>query len=521
MWSDALHRHWYTLPVLSAVLLILSFHPFSLWPLAFIAAAPLYYFAATYRSLRGMLLGAFVAGALFSMSVSFFTVVQFHWLPEAYLFTRLVNFSFILLAVLGGLCWAAIMLAYRLLRSDSILLNTLVGTALFTLHEAFLYALFGGYYFALLGYAVAPAGILLWLANIGGVLLVTFVVAAVSPFLVEVVLRGRSRTHTSVVAGGALALVCAGLLFLGYAFVIVPPDTHTLSFALIQPGKTIGFGTEERGSFSFPELERRIADAVKEPPDVLVYPFSPVEGAIYRGAVKPPLTRGVLITSEDTLAAWLAARVPADTTAVIWTTLYDQEKFSNTFLFFKNGVRVAQYEKRTLFPFIDYTPQWAQRFGFFSTPFDTVPGAAGQEVEIDGVRVGAVLCSEIHRQDVARSEAGESSFLLSIGSEAMFVDDVASHFTLTAAQFRAAENTLPEVRANLLGPSGFIHSNGEIVAELARGEDGILKGEMSLPAPHTTYFSRWGNTPLLALLVAVLMGAYWMRRRAGLNLESL
>src|SRR5574337_990879 len=102
---------------------------------------------------------------------------------------------------------------------------------------------------------------------------------------------------------------------------------------------------------------------------------------------------------------------------------------------------------------MDYTPLWAQRLGLYSTPYDVTAGAPDNHASLDGISVGSLLCSELDQADLGRQTAATSSLIIAAGSEAMFVDDVASEFSVRAAQFRAAENHVPVVRGNMLGPS--------------------------------------------------------------------
>src|SRR3989344_2762816 len=89
-----LRHRWYGLPALSGVLLTLTFYPLDLWPLGFVALAPLYYsiVSASGGAARPFAKG-FVTGAVFAAFLSLVSVVQFHWLPPAPLFPRVVHIT--------------------------------------------------------------------------------------------------------------------------------------------------------------------------------------------------------------------------------------------------------------------------------------------------------------------------------------------------------------------------------------------------------------------------------------------
>ena len=123
-----------------------------------------------------------------------------------------------------------------------------------------------------------------------------------------------------------------------------------------------------------------------------------------------------------------------------------------------------------------------------------------------------MLCSEIHRQSLAREEAPRVDLILSSGSEALFKDDVASNFSLKAAQYRAAENNIPLIRANILGPSAIIAPDGSLIARTYSGSAEILEGAIRIQDRHTTPFSAAGNAPLVIGL-AMIFAVAWTAKR--------
>lgn len=502
---------WQVLPILSGLLLILAFHPFNVWPLAFIALAPLYYFVAAFptRPKKEIFFGGFLTGALFALSLSYFTVVQFHWIPGAYIFVDLVHLSFIPIALAGGLmCGGMCTLAYYSLRSDSLLLNTLIGAAAYTAGEVVIYVLSGGYYFAMLAYTATPLPFLMAFAGIGGAFFVSFLIALCNSYIAAALVTIQHPHRPLRELGVAGLVILAGLVLLfGVNRAYTGPEgapLRTLSVSIIQSQSRdgVGFGMDTQSVFFFPVLGERIKQAASSSPDLLIYPFSPVEGALYEGK-KVVFNQSILRASEGSFTAWLTQLVSTSTTVMIWTTLYREPNFYNEFQFFKHGQFVSEYIKRDLFPFIDYTPLWAQKLGFYTTQVDMTPGDAGQAISPDGIAVGAMLCSEIHKQDLARGESARSSLIISAGSEAIFVDDVASEFSLKAAQFRAVENNIPVIRANLIGPSAIINRDGSFISHMDRGVGGVIAGSLLLYPPHPTLFSRFGNMPLVILLIGI------------------
>jgi apolipoprotein N-acyltransferase len=243
-----------------------------------------------------------------------------------------------------------------------------------------------------------------------------------------------------------------------------------------------------------------------------MYPFSPVEGALWSDQ-KEVFNKKILVASQTSFNTWLEPLVPTSTTVMIWTTLFKQEQFYNEFEFIRGGVLADEYRKRDLFPFIDYTPQWAKRLGFYTTQIDLTPGSTTQLFSLSGVPVFGLLCSEVQQQNLARGDAGSASILISAGSEAVFVDDIASEFSLKAAQFRAAENNIPAVRANVLGPSAIIARDGSVIASMPRGAIGVVRGEVAIYPPHPTLYTRFGNLLMVVFLCILFAIAGLIRLR--------
>jgi apolipoprotein N-acyltransferase len=508
-----LHTQWWVLPALSGALLIGTFHPFDVWPLGFVALAPLYYFAGGFAHRRRIIFGGgFITGGLFSFFLSYYTIMQFHWLPEAYLFVGIVRLLVVPITLVGGSLCGLSMVAYGTLRSKSALYNALIAAALYTLSEMVLGLLFGGYYLGLLAYAAVSVPFLLSLASIGGAHLLSFVLAFISGFLAEVCIEWPARRVVLARVAGVVVIVAALVLVPTWWYLHRPlPVQKTLSVVVLQDGArtSVPFGTEKDGVFSW-SMGPRLTQAASSSPDLLIYPFSPVEGALYRSQA-PVFNKDVLVASESSVARFMTATLPAHTALMTWNNLYTDGHFYNTYELWQGGRVVSQYQKRALFPFMDYTPAWAQRVGLFSTPFDVVPGAPDNRLTLDGVELGDLMCSELHNTALARSEARRAPLSIAVGSEAMFQDDVASAFSLKAAQLRAAENDVPLIRGNILGPSGIINRFGELEASAPAGVSTSIASLVELTAPRQTLYNLFGEWIIYAVVCGIL-GSAWYRR---------
>ena len=211
-------KKWLILPLLSAFLVILSFYPFRVPFLVFVAFVPFFYFlnfSATLSS-RKVFWGGAMGGALISFSLSYATIMQFHWIPEAYLFTYIVRLLFIPIALISGAVSGIFLIFYRFLRTPSIYLNLLLmGSAV--IMEVALSWIFGGYYFFAVPSTVVDNSLFMGLGSAGGVFLVSFAVYLVNAFLASFLLA-RTRTDMKKVCVAAFAffalliIVSSGIL---------------------------------------------------------------------------------------------------------------------------------------------------------------------------------------------------------------------------------------------------------------------------------------------------------------------
>ncbi len=187
----------------------------------------------------------------------------------------------------------------------------------------------------------------------------------------------------------------------------------------------------------------------------------------------------------------------------------DEEVVRNAaFAIDENGVR-GRYEKLHLVPFGEYVPLGdllpfisglAREAGDFS------PGTELALLPWGDARIGMSICFEIvfPTEVVERTRSG-ATILATITNDAWYGDTFAPRQHLRAAQFRAAENGRPLLRAALTGVSAVIDSRGRIAAELGVGERGVLRAPIA---------GREGLTPFVRLpwlvpgiAVLVLLGA--------------
>ncbi len=506
---------WIFLPITTTLLLVATLPPINLWPLGFIALAPMYLFLWIYfkSSWRRLAWGGFFFALMFSSVLLSLTILQFGWIKEAHLFTIGIKMLFIPTAIAVGVIGAFGILFSRMLASRSALLNILVFASVWTSVEWFIKKLMFSLEYSILAYP-AKDTFFLSLAGIGGVFLVVFVMALVNASVGSVVfyifaLRAKIIPQKEVRQGiivslGVIVFAVGGALVTSIYYTRAAPSTtkESVRIAIIQDQERSdsAFGKEIYGEFKFPDLERQISEANLLSPDIIIYPFAPWVGALGKENDNELFDRPVIGADFSSFGKWENAHVKPGVVLITWNTVYRYGKFYNELNFWKDGEIIGVYQKKTLFPFMDYTPRLAQSIGLYTTPYDATPGVETTAIPLNGIRIGGLVCSEINKS-IPRTSIADMNLVLAIGSEAIFSNGVAGEINLANAQFRAAESGRMIIRANRFGPSAFIDTHGKITSSIPYGTNGILfeETEVSTGNKETPYSKGGGNIFMLVV----------------------
>lgn len=501
-------RFLYALPVLSAILLVVTLPPFNLWPVVLLALVPLYLFILNEKSIFRIAAGALFLGLIFSGYIFSITLAGFNWIPQAHLFSTLAKWMAVPIVLLISAATALAICLFGIVKDRLTPLERAVFFGTFAIAEWMMSKAFMGYDYGSLAYPASHIPALRLMASIGGAFLVTFVVvfgnAALAEALRFLARRGKRDFALLIPLFIFVAIIGASS---SYQYLHPAPPTTaspSVSVAIIQDSshdENDSFGKVVDGSFQFPLLEKYIAEAAVAHPRVIIYPFSPWEGVISEKLDNSAFTTNIIGMDFATFGKWLSAHVPPETTLVTWVTHLENGVYWNNIDFWKNGVLVASHQKTRLFPFMDYTPEWSQRLGVYSLPYDGTAGTSTAPVKIGTLALGNLVCSEVALPATARENGKDADVLFAIGSEAMFSSPIPSEFNLLNAQLRATETGRAVIRANKFGPSALIDPYGNIVKKLARDESGVLIVEVPAQTKRdTTLYSAVTEYPFLLLL---------------------
>ncbi len=177
---------------------------------------------------------------------------------------------------------------------------------------------------------------------------------------------------------------------------------------------------------------------------------------------------------------------------------------------------VATADKRHLVPFGEYLPlrdilsrigleKLAQGRGDFSA------GEGNGLLALPGLPTAKTLiCYEVIFDEQAATVESRPGWLLSLTNDAWFgtLTGPDQHFAM--ARFRAVEQGLPMVRAAGTGISAIVDGYGQVRAQIALGEAGVISGTLPLPLKQRLY-ANTGRWPTVALCVVVFLAGFVTR----------
>lgn len=182
------------------------------------------------------------------------------------------------------------------------------------------------------------------------------------------------------------------------------------------------------------------------------------------------------------------------------------------------GSQSAFYHKHHLVPFTEYLPMKAALGGlidFMQVPMsDFTSGAARQTpLAAAGQRVGISICYEdVFGEEVIRA-LPEATLLVNVSNDAWFGTSIAPHQHMQIARMRALETGRPLLRATNTGVTGSIDPRGRLRAVAPQFEVHVLTDTVQ-PMQGLTPYARWGNVPVVVLVIVLLGIAKWRMRVA-------
>lgn len=363
--------------------------------------------------------------------------------------------------------------------------------------------LMGGFPWGTLGYSQWERLPVIQIAELGGVHLVSLLVAAVNAALAGAVVLDRRRGAVGVVVAAALVTAAIGF---GATRLGAPTPTAGVRLALVQPSieQPLKFDPAH-AQRTFDILASLTRRAAAERPDLIVWPetSTPVPlrrdagllDALSRLATGAPLLVGS-IDVEDGRGGRLIR--------------------NSAFLVTGRGIS-GRYDKIHLVPFGEYVPLSAV-IGFVRGWAEFIaelePGARPVVFPGPPAPFGVVICYEGIFPDLVREFVrGGARVMVNMTNDAWFGSTSGPEQHLTMYPLRAVEHRIALGRAANTGVSAFVAPSGRVVRTLPLGVRGVLADRVPLREADTLY-TRLGDWVCWAgfAVTAGALAAGWLRR---------
>ncbi|MCA9399025.1 MAG: apolipoprotein N-acyltransferase [Candidatus Omnitrophica bacterium] len=430
---------------LSALLLILSFPKFDLWPLIWVALVPLFLAIDGKRKITSTLY-AYLTGVLF-----FFGVI--------YWFIHVTGIGMVIMVIVFGLYFALFGFFHSFFQNRNKLFSIFLIPAVWVLMEFLRAHLFSGFDWASLGHSQYKNLLFIQIADITGVFGISFLIV-----MVNMVIKDLWVTKK---AGASLVITALFLLItLGYGvFQLNQPHSNgkTIKAAVVQANVDQNMKWNE--SF-WPAIMKKHMDltrqAAEEQPDVIIWPETSLPNILWEDAY----------LLNDLVDFIKAEQIPVILGAVV------QEEFdvyyNSALLFLEDGQLAGQYNKLHLVPFGEYIP-FRGVFPFLEDIIPIADFTSGRDftvLSLKGKKISALICFEDTLSALARGFVRQGAeILVNLTNDAWFKDTKAPYLHMQSALFRTIETRRPLIRAANTGVSCFIDATGHI-KDMVRNEAG-------------------------------------------------
>lgn len=217
----------------------------------------------------------------------------------------------------------------------------------------------------------------------------------------------------------------------------------------------------------------------------------------------------------------LAALARRGCTVIFNSTHEAGDALFNSAYLLREGAPPVRYDKRHLVPFGEYVP-FQGVFGFVDKLAREAssfrPADRLQLLPWEDERIGMSICYEIvFPAEVAEAVRAGATVLATITNDAWYGDTAAPWQHFRAAQFRAAENRRPLVRAAITGISALIAPDGSVRGRIGLFEEGVLRGRVAGRSDLTPAARFPRLVPALSALLAAfaIIWTVWQGRRSA------
>ena len=481
----------YFIAVLAGVLMVASFAPMEWWFIAPVSIACLFYFWRYSTPLQSALTGFCFGFGMFISGVS--------WV---YVSLKVYGGMPTFMGVLAVIIFAGILSCYiaiagymqaRLVSGKN--MRLIIMPFAWVVFEWIKGVLFTGFPWLDIGYTQV-SHVLSEYAAIGGIYLVSFVLALCSALFVMVVTD--SAVRLKAVSAVLLIIVLAGLSsYIKWS----KPYGKPLNISVVQAN--IPIKKKWRADF-LPVLLRRYGDlSTRHVADLTVWP----EAALpFNFQQLGPQIWIELLSNNGALLTGIVDQ-PTNETVYNAAVLYCKDE------------TLKKYRKKHLVPFGEYLPLkfmlgWV--LNYLHIPMSDFSSWKGEQPLNCGsdLNVALSICYEDAFAIEVRDGLGDAGVLINISEDAWFGDSLAPHQRLQMARMRAIELARPMVRSANTGPSGFIDEEGRIIEITDQFKAQAIMQAVQ-PMQGQTLYARFGNWIIWLSIVVLILAGIWQRKHAA------
>ena len=482
----------------SALLLLLAFPDFELWPLAWVALAPLLYNVALKPRAAPSFVSGWLAGTIFfyaSCHWLTYPMIRYAGLPAPLAYTLLLP-----VAGAGGIFVGFFALAQARLCSRLGAAALFLAPALWAACEWLRLGAIGQLWNAV-GYSQAFQPSLIQPARFGGVYAVGFLVVAVNAALAYALLR---RNRRGALASLAVMTLVAVTLLAAVSTRAPGVESKTSAYVVaVQPNIIPDFNRSEEEYGALRRRHFEMSDTALKLLDEGAAARASIGGAEPRVVVWPESPMNFSLDRDRRFREELARYLSERRVSLLFNSLEPAAGgggYNAAVLVNEKGLLVAQYDKIRLMPFGEYVPlpRWMPGAGMLGGVVgDFTPGERYTLIPLGGdgaPRAGTFICLESAYPYITRRLTQEGAdVLIEMTNDAYQGDTSILRQHLSNAVFRAVETGRPLLRVTNTGVSARINERGEVSDETGRFVEAVRAWPAARSSGEMTFYVEYGD----------------------------
>ena len=476
--------------VLSGILMTVSFPPFNLYGVVWIALVPFFAMMKDERNLwKGFLSGFFlgfihVLTTMYWVSVSIYTYGSIPALGTAALTLGLI--------LILSLYWGGFGLILTILNGRG---SIWLMPFFLIFIEFFKRILFTGFPWNLLGTALPPYLTISQIVDITGIYGLSFLICFVNLFIFRSFIRYFKGEFFPLFREGLTVLLVLASVY-GYGLMRTAgmqkriKKWKELQVCLIQPDINQALKWTQPWIKKGLEKYLRMSETALKGfhPDLMVWPESAVT---FYFNEEPGLTEEIRVLTRQN-------RFDLILGATSYTREEEKMIYHNcAFVMSKTGKLLDEYDKVHLVPFGEYIPlrKWLPfAKNIVGTEEDFTPGTQLNPLKTSCGLVGATICFEGIFPSLSRKLVQRGAILLTnLTNDAWFGKSSGPYQHLRISAYRAVENRIYFIRATGTGISAIIDPLGHTIAAIPLQTEGIIRGIVRKREGPETLYTRYGN----------------------------